>query len=112
MLTLAKKIPGLAGLVPKEPAAIIGVVYSVVVAVLYVLHVGVATEIVAIGGPILAALHIRTQVFSPDTVRTLVGQAKQSATQRATRGPRDPALNVGQDPPGAKPENISHRPKH
>lgn len=81
MLTILKKIPGLSKLIPKEPAAVIGIVYSAVVAILWIFAPGTAAEIVSLAGPILAALHIRTQVFSPQTVKAISDHARQSIAE-------------------------------
>lgn len=88
MITILQKIPGLSKLIPKEPAAVIGIVYSAVVALLWIFAPGTAAEIVSLAGPVLAALHIRTQVFSPETVKAItdkassqVGEARRAARE-------------------------------
>lgn len=81
MVTLLKKIPGLKDALKGEPAAIIGLAYSVVVSVLFLLHIALAAEIVGIAGPILAALHIRTQVFSPESVQRITDATRQHVAE-------------------------------
>jgi hypothetical protein len=110
MLTILSKIPGLDRLIPKEPAAVIGIVYSAVVALLWIFLPGTAAEVVSLAGPILAALHIRTKVFAPATVAQIDAALTDQASVRVAAALRAQPPAVATGPP--KPRGHVHPPGH